>query len=53
MDGGIAMSFANTCIPVILIETGEEQLRRASCRRTGIQPAKRGIPADAPPSAWR
>jgi 3-hydroxyacyl-CoA dehydrogenase len=28
MDGGIAMSFANSGIPVTLIETGEEQLSR-------------------------
>jgi len=29
MGGGIAMSFANAGIPVTLIETGEEQLKRA------------------------
>ena len=28
MGGGIAMSFANAGIPVTLIETGEEQLKR-------------------------
>ncbi len=28
MGGGIAMSFANAGVPVTLIETGEEQLKR-------------------------
>jgi len=51
MGGGIAMSFANAGIPVTLIETGEEQLKRGM----GIMQknyentaARGGIPADAP-----
>src|SRR5258708_3260211 len=51
MGGGIAMSFANAGIPVTLIETGEEQLKRGM---GGMQKnyeataARGGIPADSP-----
>ncbi len=51
MGGGIAMSFANAGVPVILIESTEEQLRRGldTIQRTWEASAARGsIPADAP-----
>lgn len=51
MGGGIAMSFANAGIPVTLIETGEEQLKRGMdiMQKNWEATAKRGgIPADAP-----
>ena len=56
MGGGIAMSFANAGIPVTLIETGEEQLKRGMGimqKNYEATAARGGIPADAPPSAWR
>ena len=51
MGGGIAMSFANAGIPVTLIETGDEQLKRGMgvMQKNYEATAKRGgIPADAP-----
>ncbi|MGB3864100.1 MAG: 3-hydroxyacyl-CoA dehydrogenase NAD-binding domain-containing protein [Xanthobacteraceae bacterium] len=51
MGGGIAMSFANAGIPVTLIETGEEPLKRGMgiMQKNYENTAKRGgIPADAP-----
>jgi 3-hydroxyacyl-CoA dehydrogenase len=51
MGGGIAMSFANAGIPVTLIETGEEQLRRGMGimqKNWEATAARGGIPADAP-----
>src|SRR5882724_5257829 len=51
MGGGIAMSFANAGIPVTLIETGEEQLKRGmDVMRKNYEAtaARGGIPADAP-----
>ncbi len=51
MGGGIAMSFANAGIPVTLIETGDEQLKRGMgvMRKNYENTAARGgIPADAP-----
>ncbi len=51
MGGGIAMSFANAGIPVTLIETGEEQLKRGmgTMQKNYENTAARGgIPADAP-----
>ncbi|WBL77896.1 3-hydroxyacyl-CoA dehydrogenase NAD-binding domain-containing protein [Bradyrhizobium xenonodulans] len=51
MGGGIAMSFANAGVPVTLIESTEEQLKRglSTIRRTWETSAARGsIPADAP-----
>lgn len=51
MGGGIAMSFANAGIPVTLIETGEEQLKRGMGimqRNWEATAARGGIPADAP-----
>uniref|UniRef100_UPI000365A6AF 3-hydroxyacyl-CoA dehydrogenase n=1 Tax=Bradyrhizobium sp. WSM4349 TaxID=1040988 RepID=UPI000365A6AF len=49
--GGIAMSFANAGIPVTLIETGEEQLKRGMGimqKNWEATAARGGIPADAP-----
>ncbi|WP_439396173.1 3-hydroxyacyl-CoA dehydrogenase NAD-binding domain-containing protein [Bradyrhizobium sp. PMVTL-01] len=51
MGGGIAMSFANAGVPVTLIETGEEQLRRGMGimqKNWEATAARGGIPADAP-----
>src|SRR5205085_7937768 len=51
MGGGIAMSFANAGIPVTLIETGEEQLKRGMgvmAKNYEASAARGGIPADAP-----
>ena len=51
MGGGIAMSFANAGIPVTLIETAEEQLKRGMCvmqKNWEATAARGGIPADAP-----
>src|ERR1700752_538082 len=51
MGGGIAMSFANAGIPVTLIETSEEQLKRGmgGMQKNGeAPPARGGTPADAP-----
>ena len=51
MGGGIAMSFANVGIPVTLIETGEEQLKRGMGimqKNWEATAARGGIPADAP-----
>src|SRR5216684_3526285 len=51
MGGGIAMSFANAGIPVTLIETGEEQLKRGMGvmqKNYDATAARGGIPADAP-----
>lgn len=51
MGGGIAMSFANAGIPVTLIETGEEQLKRGlgiMQKNWEATAARGGIPADAP-----
>lgn len=51
MGGGIAMSFANAGVPVTLIETTEDQLKRGMgvIHKTWEASAARGsIPADAP-----
>jgi 3-hydroxyacyl-CoA dehydrogenase len=51
MGGGIAMSFANAGIPVTLVETGEEQLKRGMGimqKNYEATAARGGIPADAP-----
>ncbi|CAN5270154.1 3-hydroxyacyl-CoA dehydrogenase NAD-binding domain-containing protein [soil metagenome] len=51
MGGGIAMSFVNAGIPVTLIETGEEQLKRGMGvmqKNYEATAARGGIPADAP-----
>lgn len=51
MGGGIAMSFANAGVPVTLIETGEEQLKRGlgiMQKNWEATAARGGIPADAP-----
>ncbi|MDZ4365913.1 MAG: 3-hydroxyacyl-CoA dehydrogenase NAD-binding domain-containing protein [Afipia sp.] len=51
MGGGIAMSFANAGIPVTLIETGDEQLKRGlgiMQKNYDATAARGGIPADAP-----
>src|SRR5690242_11554765 len=51
MGGGIAMSFANAGIPVTLIETGEEQLKRGMGvmqKNYEASAARGGIPSDAP-----
>lgn len=51
MGGGIAMSFANAGIPVTLIETGEEHLKRGMGvmqKNYEATAARGGIPADAP-----
>jgi len=51
MGGGIAMSFANAGIPVTLIETGEEPLKRGlgvMQKNYDNTAARGGIPADAP-----
>ncbi len=51
MGGGIAMSFANAGIPVTLIETGDEQLKRGlgvMQKNYDASAARGGIPADAP-----
>ena len=51
MGGGIAMSFANAGIPVTLIETSEEQLKRGMGvmqKNYEATAARGGIPADAP-----
>ena len=51
MGGGIAMSFANAGIPVTLIETGDEQLKRGMGvmqKNYENTAARGGIPADAP-----
>src|SRR6266850_5968442 len=51
MGGGIAMSFANAGIPVTLIETGEEQLKRGMGvmqKNYEATAARGGIPPDAP-----
>ncbi|MEO6382435.1 MAG: 3-hydroxyacyl-CoA dehydrogenase NAD-binding domain-containing protein [Nitrobacter sp.] len=51
MGGGIAMSFANAGIPVTLIETDEEQLKRGMGvmqKNYEATAARGGIPADAP-----
>ena len=51
MGGGIAMSFANAGIPVTLIETAEEQLKRGMSvmqKNYEATAARGGIPADAP-----
>jgi 3-hydroxyacyl-CoA dehydrogenase len=51
MGGGIAMSFANAGIPVTLIETGEDQLKRGMGvmqKNYENTAARGGIPADAP-----
>ena len=55
MGGGIAMCFANAGIPVTLIETGEEQLKRGiGVMRKNYEAtaARGGIPGERPPSAW-
>src|SRR6201998_4417939 len=51
MGGGIAMSFANAGIPVTLIETAEDQLKRGMGimqKNWEATAARGGIPADAP-----
>ncbi|VIO73481.1 Fatty acid oxidation complex subunit alpha [Bradyrhizobium ivorense] len=51
MGGGIAMSFANAGIPVTLVETGEDQLKRGMGimqKNYEATAARGGIPADAP-----
>lgn len=51
MGGGIAMSFVNAGIPVTLIETGDEQLKRGlgiMQKNYEATAARGGIPADAP-----
>ena len=51
MGGGIAMSFANAGIPVTLIETGDEQLKRGMGvmqKNYEATAARGGIAADAP-----
>ena len=51
MGGGIAMSLANAGIPVTLIETGDEQLKRGlgiMQKNYEATAARGGIPADAP-----
>jgi 3-hydroxyacyl-CoA dehydrogenase len=51
MGGGIAMSFLNAGIPVTLIETSEEQLKRGMGimqKNYEATAARGGIPADAP-----
>lgn len=51
MGGGIAMSFANAGIPVTLIETGEEQLKRGlgiMQKNWEATAARGGLPPDAP-----
>ncbi|WP_315702902.1 MULTISPECIES: 3-hydroxyacyl-CoA dehydrogenase NAD-binding domain-containing protein [unclassified Bradyrhizobium] len=51
MGGGIAMSFANAGVPVTLVETGEEQLKRGlgiMQKNWEATAARGGIPADAP-----
>ncbi|MFN5014915.1 3-hydroxyacyl-CoA dehydrogenase NAD-binding domain-containing protein [Bradyrhizobium sp.] len=51
MGGGIAMSFANAGIPVTLIETAEEQLKRGMGvmqKNWEATAARGGLPADAP-----
>ncbi|MGJ4926823.1 3-hydroxyacyl-CoA dehydrogenase NAD-binding domain-containing protein [Bradyrhizobium sp. HKCCYLS2038] len=51
MGGGIAMSFANAGVPVTLIETAEEQLKRGMGimqKNWEATAARGGIPADAP-----
>jgi 3-hydroxyacyl-CoA dehydrogenase len=51
MGGGIAMSFVNAGIPVTLIETGEEQLKRGLGviqKNYEATAGRGGIPADAP-----
>jgi len=51
MGGGIAMSFANAGIPVTLIETGEDQLKRGlgvMQKNYEATAARGGIAADAP-----
>ncbi len=51
MGGGIAMSFANVGIPVTLIETSPEQLKRGlgvMQKNWEATAARGGIPADAP-----
>ena len=51
MGGGIAMSFANAGIPVTLIETSEEALKRGMGvmqKNYEATAARGGIPADAP-----
>ncbi len=51
MGGGIAMSFANAGIPVTLVETGEEPLKRGlgvMQKNYEATAARGGIPADAP-----
>src|SRR6201994_4879157 len=51
MGGGIAMSFANAGIPITLIETGEDQLKRGMGimqKNWEATAARGGIPADAP-----
>ena len=51
MGGGIAMSFANAGIPVTLIETAEEQLKRGMGvmqKNWEATAARGGIQADAP-----
>ncbi len=55
MGGGIAMSFANAGIPVTLIETGEEQLKRGlgvMQKNYEATAARGGIPADAPATVF-
>ncbi|HEY4204979.1 MAG TPA: enoyl-CoA hydratase-related protein, partial [Xanthobacteraceae bacterium] len=51
MGGGIAMSFANAGVPVTLIETAEEPLKRGMGimqKNYEATAARGGIPADAP-----
>src|SRR6185437_7459905 len=51
MRGGIAMSFANAGIPVTLVETGDEKLKRGMGvmqKNYEATAARGGIPADAP-----
>ncbi len=51
MGGGIAMSFANAGVPVTLIETGDEALKRGMGmmqKNWEATAARGGIPADAP-----
>jgi 3-hydroxyacyl-CoA dehydrogenase len=51
MGGGIAMSFVNAGIPVTLVETGEEPLKRGlgvMQKNYEATAARGGIPADAP-----
>src|SRR4029077_4174839 len=51
LGGGLAMSFAHAGVPVTLIETGDEQLKRGMGmmqKNYEATAARGGIPADAP-----